>query len=107
MRNILAASSTPLLVLGTVGVSVLIVWLSRPDEMVRTSQPAPAVPRTAKLREVDRPTPLREPDRPDQGGGLYPQAKQALELLADWLRDNYEAVKSPAPPGTETGATSG
>jgi hypothetical protein len=107
MRNLLVASSTPLLILGTVMVSALIVWLSRPDEMVHTGQPAPVAPRTAKLHEVDRPTPAWQPGRPDQGVGLYPQAEQALELLADWLRDNSEAVKSPEPLGGEAGATSG
>jgi hypothetical protein len=107
MRNALASSSTPALVLGAMAVSALIVWLSRPGDPVHTSQPAQAVCRPAELCGADRPDSAGGQGRPDYGVRLYPRAKQALDLLVGWLRGKDEAVKSPEPRGTEAGATSG
>jgi hypothetical protein len=107
MRTALASSSTPSLVLGAVLVSALIVWLSRPDDPAGTGQPVPATPRTAELHKVDRSPLLRGQERPEQGGEFNTQARQVFDLLEGWLRDNYEAVKSPEPLGTEAESTSG
>ncbi len=107
MRPTLASASTPLLILGAVLVSTLIVWLSHPSDPAPLSQSPPVLARKSEPRQSARFPRRWEQGQPVLGAQLSPEAQQALDLLASWLRENQPALQAPEPRGTEAGATSG